>query len=184
MPQLQTRLRRLEAALPEPQPKSELAELVPYLFGYELHRLYNITVRACEQGGGRLASDEDAVDVERLLNLALQRQCEGWQLNRIDPRVQELERIDTSKRMAVWQLIFSLRRRHTSQFFTELSDCDTCDLLDLEPEEIFELAQLVGRARSPEDLKEHAAIAARVRLRGKAITPAEFERLVFEGVLP
>lgn len=98
--------------------------------------------------------------------------------------MEELRRLDSTKRWAIWKLILNLRKRHEGECFTELSDPTFCDPLNVEPDEIIALAKLVARARAPEGLHAHAAIATRLRLCGRPMSLVEFERLVLHGKIP
>ena len=182
MSKLSDRVQRLETTVPVPIPHSPIAQFAEYLAGYELCRLRRIVRRAVHLGGGQFVAEMDTADMSRLCTIARERQQAGWQPN--DQRLWDLGKADRVKGMAIWQLIFSLRGRHPKAFFTELSNADYCNPLDLELAEIEALARVVHTATKPEDLDAHASTIGRLILADQRVTLDVFKEVVFKGVLP
>lgn len=73
-PTLNRRLAALERQVPEPAPKSELCELLPYMDDAELELMHDIATRADAQGNVRT---DDLEDFERICLAAMERRSNG-----------------------------------------------------------------------------------------------------------
>jgi hypothetical protein len=179
MSKFMRRLRRLEARAPEPSEPSDWAPILRCLSHYEL-----CLVRSAlpDKGGGRPATPQGEADLLRMYARGLERQQAGWLPN--DRRREELDKIDKAKNWALWHLILGLRAHHPEKSFTELSNCDYCNPVDLELAELEAFVKLVRATRDPADILPHAAVMTRLRIAGQPANQEQIEDLVLRGSLP
>ena len=112
----------------------------------------------------------------------LERQQAGWVCN--DKRREELDKLDSAKQWALWHLILTLRGHHPERHFTELSDSNYCNPIEVELADIKAFEKTLAHAKSPAEILPHAAAMMRLRIDGRALSLEQFEDWVFRGKLP
>ena len=182
MNKLMRRLRQVEARAPKPVEPSVWEPVPPYLSFLELCLARTAMGRAIEEGGGRPLTPQDAAELVRMYTRGLERQQAGWLPN--DKRREELDKVDRAKSWALWHLILILRGHHPGQDFTELSDTDYCNPLDVELAEIEAFVKLLHQTKDRAEILAHAPAIMRLRIAGQPLSLEQFEDLVFRGILP
>jgi hypothetical protein len=162
---LRRRLKAAEDLAPEPQEKSELAELFKFMSLNELGRMNDILKRALP---ARAVTLPRAVkDFQRLVQAAWQRREAG------DP--------PPTVEACAWSLVYPLQRRHPGFSANNLF---RFDLLDVSPDEVRGLGRLVVTASSRLDFAGAVDVITRLRFDGEPMDMEAFTTMVLEGKVP
>lgn len=170
MRNIERRMRILEAKFPEPVEPSELEQLLPFMSLMEKLRIYH------GWKWGLLGTPDFERDAQVILSRAMQRHEAGWSRDDID----ELNDREHTKRDGQWHLQQAFAERHPGSN----PDPQRFDTLDLEPEEIDQLAAAVRNTTDVADLIEVESLIELLRIDGRKTSTEAFAVIMIEGQLP